>query len=49
MSKLDRFLISLHVSDTFPDVKVMALPHGWSDHSPILLYCDKIDYGPVPF
>ncbi|GJT99100.1 RNA-directed DNA polymerase, eukaryota, reverse transcriptase zinc-binding domain protein [Tanacetum coccineum] len=49
MSKLDRFLISQHVTDIFPDVKVMALPRGWSDHSPILLYCDKIDYGPVPF
>ncbi|GJY15773.1 RNA-directed DNA polymerase, eukaryota [Tanacetum coccineum] len=49
MSKLDRFLVSQHVTDIFPDIKVTALPHGWSDHSPILLHCDKIDYGPVPF
>ncbi|GKB05355.1 putative RNA-directed DNA polymerase, eukaryota, reverse transcriptase zinc-binding domain protein, partial [Tanacetum coccineum] len=47
MSKLDHFLISQHVTDIFPDVKVMALPRGWSDHSSILLYCDKIDYGPA--
>ncbi|GJR18938.1 RNA-directed DNA polymerase, eukaryota, reverse transcriptase zinc-binding domain protein [Tanacetum coccineum] len=46
MSKLDHFLISQHVTDIFPDVKVMALPRGWSHHSSILLYCDKIDYGP---
>ncbi|PWA52585.1 RNA-directed DNA polymerase, eukaryota [Artemisia annua] len=49
MSKLDRFLISQHVMDVFTDVKVTALPRGWSDHTPIMLHCDKVDYGPIPF
>nr|GFB37219.1 RNA-directed DNA polymerase, eukaryota, reverse transcriptase zinc-binding domain protein [Tanacetum cinerariifolium] len=30
-------------------VKVMALPQGWSDHTLIMLHCDKVDYGHVPF
>ncbi|PWA84778.1 RNA-directed DNA polymerase, eukaryota [Artemisia annua] len=49
MSKLDRFLISQHVMDVFTDVKVTALPRGWSDHTPIMLHCDKVVYGPIPF
>nr|GFA87005.1 RNA-directed DNA polymerase, eukaryota [Tanacetum cinerariifolium] len=49
MSKLDRFLISQHVTDVFTDVKVTALPRGWSDHTPIMLHCEKVDYGPVSF
>ncbi|GJW84114.1 copia protein [Tanacetum coccineum] len=49
MSKLDRFLISHQVMDAFTDVKVTALPHGWSDHTPIMLHCDKVDYGSVLF
>ncbi|GJV12046.1 RNA-directed DNA polymerase, eukaryota, reverse transcriptase zinc-binding domain protein [Tanacetum coccineum] len=49
MSKLGLFLISHQVIDVFMDVKVTALPRGWSDHTPIMLHCDKMDYGPVPF
>nr|GEW26458.1 RNA-directed DNA polymerase, eukaryota, reverse transcriptase zinc-binding domain protein [Tanacetum cinerariifolium] len=49
MSKLDRFLVSQHVTNIFPDIKVRALPRGWSNHSPILLHCDKTDYGLLPF
>ncbi|GKE18651.1 hypothetical protein Tco_1426228 [Tanacetum coccineum] len=49
ISKLDRFLISHHIKDTFSDVKVTALSHGWSDHTPIMLHSDKVDYGPMPF
>nr|GEV48089.1 myb domain protein 4r1 [Tanacetum cinerariifolium] len=49
MSKLDRFLISHQVIDVFTDVKVTALPRGWSDHTPIMLHCDTVDYGPIPF
>ncbi|GJU82363.1 RNA-directed DNA polymerase, eukaryota, reverse transcriptase zinc-binding domain protein [Tanacetum coccineum] len=48
-SKLGRFLISQNVTDYFPDVKVIALPRGWSDHSPILFHCEKIYYGLAPF
>nr|GFA75389.1 RNA-directed DNA polymerase, eukaryota, reverse transcriptase zinc-binding domain protein [Tanacetum cinerariifolium] len=49
MSKLDCFLISQHVTDVFSDVKVTALPRGWSDHTLIMLHYEKVDYGPVPF
>ncbi|GJU13228.1 RNA-directed DNA polymerase, eukaryota, reverse transcriptase zinc-binding domain protein [Tanacetum coccineum] len=49
MSKLDRFLVSHSLIDSFPDYKVFALPHGWSDHTPLLLHHEKVDYGPVPF
>ncbi|GKA15088.1 RNA-directed DNA polymerase, eukaryota [Tanacetum coccineum] len=31
------------------NVKVTALPRGWSDHIPIMLHCEKVDYGPVSF
>nr|GFA91484.1 RNA-directed DNA polymerase, eukaryota, reverse transcriptase zinc-binding domain protein [Tanacetum cinerariifolium] len=49
MSKLDHFLISQHVTDVFTDVKVTALPRGWSDHTLIMLHCEKVDYGHVLF
>ncbi|GJY63088.1 putative RNA-directed DNA polymerase, eukaryota, reverse transcriptase zinc-binding domain protein [Tanacetum coccineum] len=29
-------------------VKVTALPRDWLDHTPIMLHCEKVDYGPVP-
>ncbi|PWA57637.1 RNA-directed DNA polymerase, eukaryota [Artemisia annua] len=48
MSKLDRFLISENVLDSYPNIKVMALEKLWSDHNPIL-YVQKNDYGPIPF
>ncbi|PWA76165.1 RNA-directed DNA polymerase, eukaryota [Artemisia annua] len=49
MSKLDRFLVSTSMIDTHPDLKVTALPRGWSDHIPLMLHNEKVDYGPVPF
>ncbi|GJT55650.1 RNA-directed DNA polymerase, eukaryota, reverse transcriptase zinc-binding domain protein [Tanacetum coccineum] len=49
MNKSDRFLISRHVTDVFTDVKVTALPRGWSDYTSIMLHCEKVDYGPVSF
>ncbi|GJV77026.1 RNA-directed DNA polymerase, eukaryota, reverse transcriptase zinc-binding domain protein [Tanacetum coccineum] len=49
MSRLDRYPISQHVTYIFPDVKVSALPRGWSDHTPIMLHCNKVDFGPIPF
>ncbi|GJY49891.1 RNA-directed DNA polymerase, eukaryota, reverse transcriptase zinc-binding domain protein [Tanacetum coccineum] len=40
-------LKSYHATNTFPDVKVMALSRGWSDHTPIMLHCYMLDYGPL--
>ncbi|GKA71461.1 RNA-directed DNA polymerase, eukaryota, partial [Tanacetum coccineum] len=48
LSKLDRFLISEDVIDLLPDIRITALDRIWSDHNPILLHVDKIDFGPSP-
>ncbi|GJX78318.1 retrovirus-related pol polyprotein from transposon TNT 1-94 [Tanacetum coccineum] len=49
LSKLDRILVSRHFMDRWPNSNVLALPHEFSDHTPLLLslYCD--DYDPIPF
>ncbi|GJW90006.1 RNA-directed DNA polymerase, eukaryota, reverse transcriptase zinc-binding domain protein [Tanacetum coccineum] len=31
------------------DIRITALDRIWSDHNPILLHVDKIDFGPSPF
>nr|GEX90243.1 RNA-directed DNA polymerase, eukaryota, reverse transcriptase zinc-binding domain protein [Tanacetum cinerariifolium] len=49
LSKLDRFLISEGVMEDIPDIKVMAIERLWSDHSPVLLYGKKADFGPSSF
>ncbi|GJT53852.1 RNA-directed DNA polymerase, eukaryota, reverse transcriptase zinc-binding domain protein [Tanacetum coccineum] len=49
LSKLDRFLISKDVIDLLPEIRITALDRIWSDHNPILLHVDKIDFGPSPF
>ncbi|GKB21975.1 RNA-directed DNA polymerase, eukaryota, reverse transcriptase zinc-binding domain protein [Tanacetum coccineum] len=49
LSKLDRFLILEDVIDLLPDIRITALDKIWSDHNPILLHVDKIDFGPSPF
>ncbi|GJV92738.1 RNA-directed DNA polymerase, eukaryota, reverse transcriptase zinc-binding domain protein [Tanacetum coccineum] len=37
------------VIDLLPDIRIISLDRIWSDHNPILLYVDKIDFGPSPF
>ncbi|GJV50353.1 RNA-directed DNA polymerase, eukaryota, reverse transcriptase zinc-binding domain protein [Tanacetum coccineum] len=49
LSKLDRFLIIEDVIDLLPDIRITALDRIWSDHNPILLHVDKIDFGPSSF
>ncbi|GJW27226.1 RNA-directed DNA polymerase, eukaryota, reverse transcriptase zinc-binding domain protein [Tanacetum coccineum] len=49
LSKLDRFLISKNVIDLLPEIRITALDRIWSDHNPILLYVEKINFGPSPF
>nr|GEX73654.1 RNA-directed DNA polymerase, eukaryota, reverse transcriptase zinc-binding domain protein [Tanacetum cinerariifolium] len=49
LSKLDRFLISKNVIDFLLDIRITALDRIWSDHNPILLHVEKIDFGLSPF
>ncbi|GKE94411.1 RNA-directed DNA polymerase, eukaryota, reverse transcriptase zinc-binding domain protein [Tanacetum coccineum] len=49
LSKLDRFLFSKNAIEALPDAQVTTLDRLWSDHNPILLHCNKSDYGPTPF
>ncbi|KAJ9538570.1 LOW QUALITY PROTEIN: hypothetical protein OSB04_031303 [Centaurea solstitialis] len=48
-SKLDRFLMTEDFSSMRKKLKVKALDRGWSDHVPIVLEEDKVDFGPIPF
>ncbi|XP_071734239.1 uncharacterized protein [Rutidosis leptorrhynchoides] len=48
-SKLDRFFVTNNIMTSLEDIKGEVLPRGFSDHSPIMLFQDKIDYGPTYF
>ncbi|XP_071692041.1 uncharacterized protein [Rutidosis leptorrhynchoides] len=47
--KLDRFLISNDFIDSIPNLIGRVLPNLWSDHCPILLVVDRLNFGPSPF
>ncbi|GJW27542.1 RNA-directed DNA polymerase, eukaryota [Tanacetum coccineum] len=49
MSKLDRFLISENLFNSYPDICATSLDRFLSDHRPILLRESNHDYGPIPF
>ncbi|GJX96529.1 hypothetical protein Tco_0352327 [Tanacetum coccineum] len=49
LSKLDRFLVSKCISEDIPNIRVTAIDHMWSNHTPILLHAMKSDFGPCPF
>nr|GFB10170.1 hypothetical protein [Tanacetum cinerariifolium] len=49
MSKLDRYLISECMLDSFPNITGLILEKGIPDHRPILLKESVADYGPTPF
>ncbi|XP_071726925.1 uncharacterized protein [Rutidosis leptorrhynchoides] len=49
LSKLDRFLLSPDCADSLIDVHATVLDRGCSDHSPVLLHLQNLDYGPTPF
>ncbi|GJZ61623.1 RNA-directed DNA polymerase, eukaryota [Tanacetum coccineum] len=49
MSKLDRFLISENLMNTYPNISAVTLDRYISDHHPILLRESMFDYGPTPF
>ncbi|XP_071727450.1 uncharacterized protein [Rutidosis leptorrhynchoides] len=49
LSRLDRFLVTHGVSEAIMDLHLTALPCGPSDHTPLLLFTEKMDFGPIPF
>ncbi|GKU99314.1 hypothetical protein SLEP1_g12182 [Rubroshorea leprosula] len=49
MSRIDRFLISEGWFSVWGEVKQWGLRRSVSDHGPILLKEEKIDWGPKPF
>lgn len=49
MSKLDRFLINLKFTEEWEDVTVVVRDRVFSDHCPVLLKDNGIDFGPPPF
>lgn len=48
-SKLDRLLISPEWLNTFPHMAAEILNRSISDHNPILIKTEEIDWGPKPF
>ncbi|XP_071689149.1 uncharacterized protein [Rutidosis leptorrhynchoides] len=48
-SKLDRFFVTNNIMSSLEDLKGKVLPRGFSDHSPIMLFQDKIDFSPTYF
>ncbi|XP_071741363.1 uncharacterized protein [Rutidosis leptorrhynchoides] len=49
LSKLDRFFLSNNLLSVVDDIKGSVLSRGYSDHSPIFLFQDKVDFGPTYF
>nr|GEV00442.1 cytochrome P450 [Tanacetum cinerariifolium] len=49
LSKLDRFLDSNHFFDIWRDAKVKAMVRGVSDHCPIMLLDEYVNFGPKSF
>ncbi|KAK1435326.1 hypothetical protein QVD17_01087 [Tagetes erecta] len=48
-SKLDRFLVCKEFISRWPTASVTTLNRLWSDHNPVTLICNNLDYGPSPF
>ena len=49
MSKLDRFFVQLEWLTTFPHLTTSILKRSVSDHCPIIIKAQNIDWGPKPF
>ncbi|PWA44135.1 cytochrome P450 [Artemisia annua] len=49
LSKLDRILVSQHLTTLWPNSALTALPRELSDHCPLVLKTHSTDYGPMPF
>ncbi|OMO61021.1 Endonuclease/exonuclease/phosphatase, partial [Corchorus capsularis] len=48
-SRIDRFLFITQFMTAFPNIYQKALPRSISDHNPIFLGCEDVDWGPKPF
>jgi len=48
MSRIDRFLLSSKWCDTWPHCIQVAYQRGLSDHVPVMLHVDEINWGPQP-
>ncbi|XP_071687377.1 uncharacterized protein [Rutidosis leptorrhynchoides] len=48
-ARLDRFRLSNNAINSCPNLVGRILPNLWSDHCPIVLYSDRLNYGPSPF
>ncbi|XP_022023673.1 uncharacterized protein LOC110923927 [Helianthus annuus] len=49
MSKIDRFLICTNFMENWSDACLTALPRFLSDHSPLVLATNPLDFGSIPF
>ncbi|XP_021998584.1 uncharacterized protein LOC110895568 [Helianthus annuus] len=49
LSKLDRFLVNVEFMFWWPMAKAAVQERGASDHCPITLSCNIVDFGPIPF
>nr|XP_043623555.1 uncharacterized protein LOC122595278 [Erigeron canadensis] len=48
-SRIDRFLVNQEFLDSFNDITMEALDDMISDHRPLLLKQQHVDFGPTPF
>lgn len=49
MSKLDRFLITEEWLNTWNNLSQWGLKRSVSDHCPVVLKVNEVDWGPKPF
>ncbi|GKC01818.1 cytochrome P450 [Tanacetum coccineum] len=49
LSKIDRILVSQHLTTLWPNSTLTALPRELSGHCPLILKTLSTDYGPIPF
>lgn len=49
LSKLDRFMVCKQFLNKWGSANLLALPRQYSNHNPIVLIGDHLDFGPCPF
>ncbi|XP_071718279.1 uncharacterized protein [Rutidosis leptorrhynchoides] len=48
-SKTDRYFVTNYIVSSVDDLKGVVMPRGSSDHSPVFLFQDNVDFGPTYF
>jgi hypothetical protein len=48
MSRLDRFLVSVKWCEAWPNCIQVAHQRGLSDHVPLVLFIEDVNWGPRP-